>query len=98
MQKETGISQEYLAKISEGEIKNPPIYVMEKIADYFDVSLLYFVDEELNWQQNMSSELKKFISKENVAYLSIIKKAKQKNVTAKELETALNYIIKLKSV
>lgn len=70
---------------------------MEKIADYFNVSLLHFVDEQLAWYEDLSAELKEFLTVENIEYLNVLQKAKSEEISPEELKISIDYLKEIKS-
>ena len=96
IERKTGLDHSHLSRIKNGDIKYPSINVVKKIANYFEISILYFTDDEVNWYENLSPELKKFVTKENIEYLKIIKKAKEKGLSPKILDKSIKFFNMLK--
>lgn len=69
---------------------------MVKIANCFGVSLLHFVDEDINWYDNLSPQFKSFINEDNIEYLSIVARAQKEGVKPEDLNAMVDFLNKVK--
>lgn len=87
--KETGIAQSVFSSWKSG-ISNPKADKLQKIADYFGVSVEYLMTgEEKDNSDKLSVEL-------NNVYFSLAKEAQENNIDPRDIKMALEMLRKLK--
>ena len=93
LSKNTGISQSYLNRLATGKNNNPSTEKLEILAQYYNVSMAFFLsDNGEEWLNKLPPELKEFVRKENIEYLEVIydmKNADLKPDTIKEIIQSL---------
>lgn len=78
----------------ERNIVDPTLESAKKIAEYFNVSLDWLAGGEESTEAEMEEEMESEIFE---SYTAIIKKAIKQNITAENLDDALNLIVKIKN-
>lgn len=87
--KETGIAQSVFSSWKSG-ISNPKFDKLQKISDYFGVTVEYLMTGEDKFRSDKTS------TELNEAYLYLIKEAKRKNISPEEIKLAIEFIEKIK--
>lgn len=91
MEKELGITQATLSRY-ENDTREPKVTILNKLADYFNVSLDYLIgktDHKHGYrmeENELTQELQNLLKKYDVEYIEVIDKAKEKGLSPKDVK------------
>ena len=92
---DTGITRGYLSRFERDLIPNASLSRMEELADYYNVDLQSIIaGDEQEWKANLPDKLKEFIDENNIDFLKVGLKAKDKGLSPEEVESLIEIISK----
>jgi transcriptional regulator with XRE-family HTH domain len=91
---ETNINRGYLSRLEREEIPNAPFSRLEELAEYYGVDVATIVKDDEDWKMKLDPKLKKFVEENNIGYLKIGIKAKEKNLSPEDVEKIIEIMSK----
>jgi transcriptional regulator with XRE-family HTH domain len=86
------LSKGYLSKVERGIIKDVSVSKAENFADYYNVALTELLERDDNWKEKLPERLRKFVDEQNIGYLEIGLKAKDKGLSPEEVDNLIDII------
>ncbi|MFP4457908.1 MAG: helix-turn-helix domain-containing protein [Clostridia bacterium] len=93
VERDTGITRGYLSRFERDKIPNASLSRMEELADYYGVDINTIItSDEQEWKEKLPPKLKEFVENNNIDFLKVGLKAKEKGLTPEEVENLIEII------
>lgn len=93
---EIGVSHSYYNRLENDKKKNPSDQLIKLIANYYDVSVGYLLNNKDDWKSLLPPELQTFVEENNIKYLEVAKKAADKEINPDSMDKIIEVLSKEK--